>query len=47
MLIAGAAHYAYEETSLITLDAELKSMGETNYMWNFHPYMGPVQQVGL
>lgn len=41
-VIAGAAAYAYDATSLIALDAKLPA-GETNVVYNFHPYMGPDQ----
>ena len=42
ILIAGAAAYAYDSDSLVTLDAKLVAQHEINIVWNFHPYMGPV-----
>lgn len=42
-IIAGAAGFAYDADSLVTLDKTLLKQGEKNVMWNFHPYMGPNQ----
>lgn len=41
-IIAGAAAYAYDDSSLVALDKELPA-GERNVLYNFHPYMGPAQ----
>ena len=38
-VIAGAAGYAYDAASLIGLDANLTAMGESNVVYNFHPYV--------
>ena len=43
VLIAGAAGYAYDSASLLSLDPKLKQIQATNIIWNFHPYMGPPQ----
>ena len=43
VIIAGAAHYAYDVDSLLTLDKKLLAQGEKHYMWNFHPYMSTHQ----
>jgi hypothetical protein len=43
LIVAGAKSYAYDAESLVSLDAEFLKQGETNVMWNFHPYMGPNQ----
>ena len=43
VIIAGAAAYAYDSASLLTLDASLKAASASNIIWNFHPYMGPPQ----
>ena len=42
-VIAGAAQYAYDSDSLLALDKALVAAGESNVMYNFHPYMGPHQ----
>jgi hypothetical protein len=41
VIIAGGGGYAYDSDSLIQLDAQLQ--GDTNVIYNFHPYMGPNQ----
>ena len=43
VIIGGALSYAYDSASLVALDATLKKNGDTNIIWNFHPYMGPAQ----
>ena len=43
IIIAGAKAYAYDDESLIQLDHALVQQGETNVLYNFHPYMGPAQ----
>merc|ERR1712190_258121 len=43
VIIAGYGGYAYDSDSLVTLDKTLVSQGESNAIWNFHPYMGPNQ----
>lgn len=43
VIIAGAAAYAYDADSLVTLDKQLTAQGEKHVMYNFHPYMGPAQ----
>ena len=43
VVIAGAAAYAYDADSLVTLDAQLVAASATNILFNFHPYMGPAQ----
>lgn len=43
VIIAGYGGYAYDADSLVSLDKTLLKQGETNVMWNFHPYMGPNQ----
>ena len=40
VVIAGGGQYAYDVPSLVTLDAKLVAQGETNVIYNFHPYMG-------
>jgi len=42
-IIAGSAGYAYDSMSLVQLDAKLKAAGDSNVIYNFHPYMGPAQ----
>ncbi len=42
-IIAGALAYAYDDQSLIQLEQALVKQGETNVLYNFHPYMGPDQ----
>lgn len=43
VVIAGGGGYAYDSASLVALEAELQKQGETNALYNFHPYMGPNQ----
>jgi hypothetical protein len=42
-IIAGYSGFAYDADSLVTLDATLVKQGETNVLYNLHPYMGPNQ----
>jgi len=43
VIIAGQTGYAYNASSLVRLEAEQGSKLH-NVMFNFHPYMGPMQQ---
>ena len=43
LIIAGSAGWAYDADSLVTLDTQLHTTGESLVMYNFHPYMGPAQ----
>ena len=43
VIIAGSQSFAYDADSLVALDATLVKQGESNVLWNFHPYMGPNQ----
>jgi len=43
VIIAGYGGFAYDADSLVHLDATLAKQGETNVLYNLHPYMGPNQ----